>query len=236
MFINFSNIIVNRISISYNGFMHEIQEKIMKLAQSRDLSNISLRELGVLIKGKEISPGILQHHFSQLEKKGLLFIDRKTKTQRIGTDVTDERFYNVPIVGAANCGDANIVAEENVEGYLKISRNKLRNVSDNLIAVRAAGDSMNDAKIPVGKKQTTVINDGDYVIIDRQPVSLEDNLKNKYVLSIIGGMANIKKLTKRQFDIALLSESKDQKKYPPIIISEGDDYLINGRVVQVVPA
>jgi SOS-response transcriptional repressor LexA len=104
-----------------------------------------------------------------------------------------------------------------------------------LIAVRASGNSMNDAQVLTAGGRKAPINDGDYVIVDRQQLSLQDNI-NKYVLSIIGGMANIKKLVHREYDIALLSESTDQKAYPPIIIHEGDDYLVNGRVIQVVEA
>ena len=47
-------------------------------------------------------------------------------------------------------------------------------------------------------------------------------------------MANIKKLAIRDYDIALLSESTDSASYPPIVVSEDDDYLINGRVIAVV--
>ncbi len=215
--------------------MHETQEKLLELACHQDLSRIPLREIASLINNENVSPGVLQHHFRQLEKKGLLYIDRKAKTQRIGEDVNDIRFYSIPIVGAANCGPANTIAEESIEGYLKISKNSLRNTSNDLIAVRATGESMNNARAPVSGGGKSPIKSGDYVIVDRQKISLQDNL-NKYVLSIIGGMANIKKLVKRQFDIALLSESTDQKAYPPIIIHESDDYLINGRVVQIVQA
>jgi hypothetical protein len=103
--------------------MHETQEQLLELARQRDLSRTPLREIAKLIDEETLSPGVLQHHFRQLEKKGLLYIDRKAKTQRFGEDVCDTRFYSIPIVGAANCGQADIVAEESIEGYIKMSRN-----------------------------------------------------------------------------------------------------------------
>lgn len=215
--------------------MHETQERLLELARQQDLSQVPLREIAGLIDKKQMSPGVLQHHFGQLEKKNLLFIDRRAKTQRLGDDVGDDRFYTIPIVGAASCGPANTVADESIEGYLKISKSSLFGGSGDLIAVRASGNSMNNAQVLTAGGRKAPINDGDYVIVDRKQLSLQDNI-NKYVLSIIGGMANIKKLVRRDYDIALLSESTDQKSYPPIIIHEGDDYLVNGRVVQVVEA
>ncbi len=215
--------------------MHETQERLLELARQQDLSRVPLREIAELIDKKQMSPGVLQHHFGQLEKKNLLFIDRRAKMQRLGDDVGDDRFYTIPIVGAASCGPADTVADESIEGYLKISKSSLFGGSGDLIAVRASGNSMNNAQVLTASGRKAPINDGDYVIVDRKQLSLQDNI-NKYVLSIIGGMANIKKLVRRDYDIALLSESTDQKSYPPIIIHEGDDYLVNGRVVQVVEA
>lgn len=213
--------------------MHKIQEQLLKLSDSTDLSRVTLRELARIIGKEDISPAVLQHHFGQLAKKGLLFIDRKSKIQRKGESMQDLRFYNIPIVGAASCGEANELADENVEGYLKLSKTNLHGLSDKLIAVRAAGDSMNAANVTTPSGEKSPINDGDYVVVDYSQTSLDDNL-GKYVLSIIGGMANIKKLAKRNFDIALMSESTNQKAYPPIIIHSDDDFLINGRVVAVV--
>lgn len=213
--------------------MHEIQVQLLELAEHKDLSRIPLRKIATMLGSKSMSPGVLQHHFAQLEKKKLLFIDRKAKTQRLGASVDDDRFYAIPIVGSASCGPANDFADESIEGYLNVSKNSLTGIRGKLFAVRASGDSMNDARVLTPNGQRAPIDNGDYTIVDMAHTSVEDNL-NKYVLSIINGMANIKKLAKRQFDLALLSESIDKDAYPPIIISPEDDYLINGRVVAVV--
>lgn len=212
--------------------MHELQQKLLDLAESNDLSRIPLRKIAELVGKPDISPGVLQHHFAQLEKKKLLFIDRKAKTQQRGSDLHDDRFFVIPIVGMASCGPANQFADEAVEGYLNVSRTSLR-ARGKLFAVRAVGDSMNDAHVPTLNGLVAAIDDGDYAIVDTSYTAVGDN-NGKYVVSIINGLANIKKLVKRTYDYALLSESTYPSAYPPIIINENDSYLINGRVVAVV--
>src|SRR3989344_6324489 len=53
---------------------------------------------------------------------------------------------NVPVVGSANCGPATILANENIEGYLKVSRDQLKD-KDGVFALRASGNSLNKANI-----------------------------------------------------------------------------------------
>jgi SOS-response transcriptional repressor LexA len=214
--------------------MHEIQKQLLKLAENHDLSRIPLREIAAMVGKESMSPGVLQHHFAQLEKKKLLFVDRKTKTQQLGSDLRDDRFYVIPIVGMASCGPANQFADEAVEGYLNISKNSLK-AKGQLFAVRAVGKSMDSARIPTPNGLTASIDDGDYVIVDTSYIAVEDNI-GKYVISIINGLANIKKLAKRAYDYALVSESTDSSAYPPIVIHKEDNYLINGRVIAVVKA
>lgn len=212
--------------------MNPIQQKILSLAETKDLSRVPLREIATLLDKPTMSLGLLQYHFAQLEKKKLLFVDRKAKSQQFGSNITDQRFYSIPIVGMASCGPANQFADELVEGFLHISKNSLKKKGE-LFAVRATGDSMNNAKVPTPNGLLASICDGDYAIVDTAYTSVDDNI-GKYVVSIINGMANLKKLAKRAYDYALLSESTDTSQHPPIIIHENDDYLINGRVVAVV--
>lgn len=212
--------------------MHDIQQQLLDLAESHDLSRIPLRKIAELLGKPGMSPGVLQHHFAQLEKKKLLFVDRKTKTQQLGANLTDDRLYTIPIVGMASCGPANQFADEAVEGYLHVSRSSIR-AKGGLFAVRASGDSMNNAGVTTPNGYPAPLEDGDYAIVDTGYATVDENL-GKYIVSIINGMANIKKLVKRAYDYALVSESTEMSKYPPIIIHETDDYLINGRVIAVV--
>jgi SOS-response transcriptional repressor LexA len=76
------------------------------------------------------------------------------------------------------------------------------------------------------------IEEGDYVIID---ASYRGPRPGDYVLSIIEGCANIKKFARaKNGNVVLLSESSTD--YSPIYIDENDQFLINGRVAQVIKA
>jgi SOS-response transcriptional repressor LexA len=108
---------------------------------------------------------------------------------------------------------------------LKISKRLAPN-KKSVFALRAEGNSLNKAHI--GGKN---IESGDFVIIDSENTSPHDG---DYVVSVIDGMANIKKyrLDKDNSRIALLSESTQE--YSPIFIHENDDFRISGKVVEVV--
>jgi len=188
-------------------------------------------------KFKLASVSTAHYYVSKLNKLGLLE-KRLNQPRSIGVTVGDESsvdFYNqnnevnsiaVPILGSANCGDATILAEENVEGYLKVSRNYL-NKKDGVFALRVEGDSMNKASID-GKS----LEEGNFVLIDSE----YKNPKNgDYVLSVIDGCANLKKFEKnaKTGEIRLLSESENPK-HKPIYVSSEDDFMINGRIIAVV--
>ncbi len=213
--------------------MHKIQEQLLKLAREKNLGQFSLREIGSFI-GEE-SPQKIKHHLGELEKKGLLRIDKvkgmiKKNEQEWQKGIMGMgKILSVPILGSVNAGPAQIFAETNVEGFLRISSTLLdRSIKGEhrFFALQVNGPSMNRAKIN-GKR----IEDGDYVIIDLN----EKHPRNgDIVLSIIDGMANIKKffLDKENRQVVLMSEST--KNFPPIYIHENDDFMINGKVVQVI--
>lgn len=214
--------------------MHHIQKKLLELAKTNNLAECTLRRTAELIGDPDMSPGQIQHHLLQLEKRNLLFINRKNKTQRLESPVEDDRFVLVPIVGSASCGPALNYADEYNEGLLRISKQLLDKQSKQsnsnkhkYIAVRADGDSMNNAS--VGRFRQS-INSGDFVLVDISQRCTEDG---DYVLSIIGGMANIKRLKKHEEYISLESESFTPERFPPIIVDQSEDYMINGKVIAV---
>jgi repressor LexA len=134
-------------------------------------------------------------------------------------------YISIPLVGAANCGPATILAEENVEGYLSVPKTLVAKKSG-IFALRAIGDSMNRANVK-GK----TIDEGDIVLIDSEDRDARDG---DYVLSIIDGSANLKRYTfdRKLGQVALVSEST--KSYKPIYILPGDDFAVNGKIVAVV--
>jgi len=203
--------------------IHPIQQKLLKISENINLKEMTLREIAYLVEEKH--PQKISHHLAQLEKKGLIKIDRRSGSIRKIKASKSNNLMTVPILGTANCGEANIFANENLEGYLKISK-KFINRGKNIFAIKAHGLSMNKAKI-----KGFSIEDGDYVIVDgenRNPNS------GDYVLSIIDEMANIKRfhIDKDKKQIALISESTED--LPPIYIHPDDKYLINGVVKYVI--
>lgn len=205
--------------------MHNLQEKILKLLDTKNIDGWTLREIGENI-GEQF-PQKVKHHIIQLEKKGLIKTNKKTKSivrVRQGA-IKNTELISVPIVGAANCGPATIFANENIEGYLKISKNIL-NKCKNIFAIRAQGLSMNREKIN-GK----TIEDGDYLIIDSSDTSARNG---DIILSVIDDMANIKKYMWDSANNQVVLMSNSTQDIPPIFIHENDSFMINGKVIQVI--
>ena len=213
--------------------MHSIQEKLLQVAENKNLGQMTLREIGALVG--ESSPQKVKHHMTQLQKKGLLKIDKAKgvvkKTMQEWENALDgsSRILSIPILGAVNAGPAQIFAETNIEGFLKVSSALLSPAprdAQTFLALKVVGPSMNRATIGVKR-----IEDGDYVIVDIADRNVKDG---DIVLSIIDGMANIKRFRfdKENGHVVLMSEST--KDFPPIFIHETDNFMINGKVVQVI--
>jgi SOS-response transcriptional repressor LexA len=207
--------------------MHKIQERLLEAIELQSLNGLTLREIGDLIN--EGSPQKIKHHLEQLEKRGLVLIDKHSRTISKVSGGRDRRtgIAQIPILGAASCGPAEQVADQYIEGYLSISSRILPKIKG-LFAIRAVGHSMNRANVD-GEN----IEDGDYVLIDGDDRAPGDG---DYVLSVIGGVANIKKIKidKKRKHIILMAESSGD--FPPIYLDPKDisDYIINGKVVKVI--
>lgn len=206
--------------------MHILQEKILALLQEENITDMTLREIGEKVGEK--FPQKIKHHLDQLEKKG--FIKRDPRRKEISKLEYSKKspigsLLSVPIVGTANCGPATIFANENIEGFLKISSSIL-NKCKNVFAIRAHGLSMNKATID-GK----TIEEGDYLIIDSDYKSPKSG---DIILSIIDDMANIKKYIWDEINNQVVLVSESTKTIPPIYIHEDDSFMINGKVIQVI--
>ncbi|MBI3765967.1 MAG: hypothetical protein HY277_05635 [Ignavibacteriales bacterium] len=211
--------------------MHILQEKLLKLAQEKNIGQYTLRQIGKFV-GEE-SPQLIKHHLNQLERKGLIRIDRKmglierTGQKSLSGLLKKARLLAIPVLGSANAGPAQLFAEENIEGFLRVSSTFVNvPATHKLFALKVNGPSMNRTNV-AGKS----IEDGDYVIIDSVP---REPKEGDVVISVIDGMANIKKFhwDRSNNQIVLMSESTQS--FPPIHIHENDDFMINGKVIQVM--
>ena len=185
--------------------------------------------LGIRPLGREIGvdqPQLVKHHLFQLQKKGFIKAKSRSDIQQIlkHSSSLQPAFVQIPVVGAANCGPATLIADEHIEKYITVSESFLKK-KDNVFALIAKGDSMNKAQINGNN-----IEENDYVVVDgnmRTPNS------GDYILSVIDNCANIKKYARtKDGNVALLSESTSN--YPPIYIGENDQFIVNGKIIQVI--
>ena len=204
--------------------MHKIQKRIIRLAKEEDISNLGYRKLGEKIKVDH--PQQVKWHLSKLIANGHL-----QTTPDGGLTVMEDqpKLAKLPILGAANCGEPLIMAEDRVEDYLTLSPGLLpKSKQANIFAVKASGDSMDKADIGGAS-----IQDGDYVIVDSATQSPNNG---DYVLASIEGLATIKRFVKDESQkvIALVAESSRPR--PPIIVGEDElqSFVVHGRVMNVI--
>lgn len=216
--------------------LHPTQLKIIQILENKKSIPYSPRLIGRMIDVQ--NPQNIIYHVEKLKAKHI--IDDKDKElflTTISMSANDSlkrdnnkkpSFFKLGIYGGASCGPATVVAEENLEGYIIVPAKKLkRNTPKGLFALRADGDSLNKADLN-GKK----VNSGDYVIIDSNKKMPKDG---DYILSIIDGLANLKKFKKDKKNKRIVLESESTLKIPPIYIDmEYTDYIINGVAIDVI--
>lgn len=204
--------------------MHIIQQKLLTALSEKPFINLTLRDIGESIN--EISPQTIKHHLNQLVKNGFITIDKRNKIiKKISKIDSSGMFISLPILGSASCGPASIYADENVSGFLKVSKSILDKNGD-LFVLKADGNSMNKSNV-----RGNSVEDGDYMVIDKSDISPKDG---DYVLSIIDNMANIKRYYKDIKNKRIILASESTQEYPPIYIHQDDSFQINGKLIQVL--
>lgn len=216
--------------------MHPIQTKLLDLSKRENLAKLTLREMAKLIGMQHESPQKIKHHLQQLQKKGFISIDRIKGTMETSSSAPgwakgllekSAKLFSIPIVGTANCGPATIFAEENFEGFLKIS-SKLIHKSNpkGLFAVKANGASMNKALI--GDRR---IEDGDFVIVDSRDITPNDK---DIVLAIIDNKATVKRFIDDRINGQIVLKADSSFDYEPIFLHPEDNFSINGKIIAVI--
>lgn len=208
--------------------MHQIQEKLLALADTEDLGTYSYYALAK--KLDVANHGSVKFHLDQLVDKGMLYKNPKTGSiSKVEPGSKFTGFVSIPIMGEANCGAPTRVADDRVKSFLRVTPSLVPKAKlDKLYALKAVGSSMNKANI-----NGRPINDGDYVLIEKA-----NRVQNgDYVVSIFDEVANIKRfiVDYENSRIVLRSESTDT--FPPIFVAEEDfgSYLVAGKVLEVIP-
>jgi SOS-response transcriptional repressor LexA len=161
-----------------------------------------------------------------LEKKDLIKRDAKRKIYLIKNDsyANLKNIFSIPVYGLASCGDALAYANDEVDGYLQLSKSLFNKEKTNkLFAVKALGDSMDKDSIE----------DGDYVIFEKY--DNQDDLEGKIVVVVINGMATIKRFKKVEKGLIGLFPNSSNSFHQPIYIHENDSVLIAGIFKRVFP-
>jgi len=159
----------------------------------------------------------IQQYIRVLEKKKYLNIEKDCGIKSISAlEKKETDLVNVALLGGVACGTP-LLAEENIEGYVSISKSLVKNKPESYFFLRAQGTSMNDAGI----------DDNDLLLIESQPRA---NPGEK-VLALINDEATVKIFRPQADCIVLLPKSKDEK-HKPIIVSK--DFRIQGVVRNIV--
>lgn len=209
--------------------MHIIQTRLMKLAAQEDIAQLGYRKLGEKIGVDH--PQQVKYHLQKLITDGHLVRTPFGVLKTSQPSDTIARIFQIPILGQANCGQPLSVADESDWGSLTLSPSLVKTQDPaKLFAVKAVGDSMNRANLS-GQN----IDDGDYIVIDG---SIEQPTNGDYVLSSVGGLANVKKYLRDDVNHLIRLKSESSRDYAPIVIdpNDVDSYHIHGRVIRVIKA
>lgn len=194
-----------------------IYEFIVKYGKSPTLDE--LQE----ILAQKSKRGVVQY-LEVLEKRWFISRNDGHRGIKLGNSVWFQTTLNIPILWFANAGRPMVEATETDYGFLPISKKLLRGDGEDYFILKIEGTSMNDHQVN-GK----YIDNGSYVLIKKQDNQL--NEKDAF-LFIVDRSATIKKYKRSGEHTYLLPNSKDSY-HKPIILSEDDKILINGKVVDV---
>lgn len=216
--------------------MHPIQQLLLELSKRENLAKLSLRDMAKKIGMADEPAQKIKHHLGQLTKRGFLVIDRaKGQMDRAGNQPgwskglleSSAKVFAIPIVGTANCGPATIFAEQNFQGFLRVSGKLVgRSQPTGLYAIKADGSSMNRAEI--GGRG---IDDGDFVIVDGRRKSPQNG---DVVVAIVDNKATIKRFIDDRKNGQVVLQAHSSFDYEPIFLHEDDDFSVSGKVVAVI--
>jgi repressor LexA len=199
------------------------QRNVLSVIQARidsDGRPPTLREIGQEL-GIASTNGV-RDHLQALIDKG--FIRRDERSARgirlLAREAPAERGAGrpvraVPVLGRVAAGEP-VLAEQNIEGYLSLDRDLLRD--ENVFALRVQGDSMRDAGIL----------DGDYVFVRQQGTAQPRDI----VVALLDDETTVKRYVPAGDEIRLEAENP---RYQPIVVRRGDARLaILGKVAAVL--
>lgn len=182
----------------------------------------TIDELQVLLKQK--SKRWVVQYLEALEKKWFITRNSSYRGIRLWNSIWLQTMLQIPILWVANAGQALAYAQEYDYGTLPISKRLVRWDSKDYFVVKVDGTSMNNFEI-----NWKYIENGSYVLIDKNEKVI--NTKDAF-LFVVEWAATLKIPKKEGSNLYLIPKSKDEH-HKPIILSESDEFLVNGKVVDV---
>ena len=151
----------------------------------------TLQEIANVVK---LDKSNVSRNLKVMKEKGLINLDNGIKTNKIQKRLSE--MSDVPVVGTIACGTP-ILAEENIENYIPISKALLG--SGTFFALHAQGSSMINANIE----------DGDLVIVKQQNTANEGQI----VVALVGNETTLKRyyLDKKRKKVRLHPENDEMK-------------------------
>jgi len=182
----------------------------------------TIEELTLILNQKS-KRGVVQY-LEALEKKWFLSRWRGYRSISLGNSVWFQTTMNIPILGYANAWTPLVDANESSYWVLPISKKIITWDEQNYFILKVEGTSMNNFEV-----KWKTIDNWSYVLIKKDEVSTNPN---DAFLFVVNWAATIKKFKKDGDTIYLLPDSKDEY-HKPIILSEDDNLMINGKIVDV---
>ncbi len=128
----------------------------------------------------------------------------------------------IPLVGEAPAGPL-MLAEQNLEGWVRLPKDFLRPSSATYFLLRVRGDSMNRSKV-----QGIPIESGDLVLVKQQRMAESGDV----VVALIDGEATIKRFERGQGYYVLKPESTNAKHKPIVVTREFSVLGVVSRVLK----
>ncbi|MBM3257501.1 MAG: repressor LexA [Candidatus Liptonbacteria bacterium] len=211
------NILMKRKLIQLTPKQARFYESLQKLMVKKGESP-TVAELVRLMKFS--SPRAVTQYLEALQRKGLIERQRYARRGiRLVAPRQDEPMtVQIPVIASVGCDHVSVFAQRNFGDYVCVATELLQGKKlDNVVCVRAIGDSMLDAGIK----------EGDYVLVEVTEAAEEGDL----VVAILDSFAVIKKLQLANNAVILSPVSSDPQ-YKPIIVSK--NFRIFGKVIDVI--
>lgn len=151
--------------------------KIVSFIEERYMQDNTVPTINEIADYMDMEKGNVSRYLADMSERGMLDMSNGLRNARTrNMNKVKSLIESVPIVGCIACGTP-ILAEENVESYVYMSREFLG--EGRFFALRAKGNSMINANI----------NDGDVVIIKQQNTANEGQI----IVALIDDEATLKR-------------------------------------------